>query len=222
MIRGIVLAAGASSRMGRAKAALPLGQSGETVVSRVIRTLILGGVPDVVVVSGAHIDAVRAAMPAFAEASAFAKAPADKTAGKPGTARARVVEHAGWQAGQLSSLLAGLAAIDDPQLEAALVLPVDVPLVHAATVSAVIEAWRRTRPPIVRPVHGDRHGHPVIFDRSVFEDLRSADPNIGAKAVFARHRDRVLDVEVKDPGAFEDIDTPEDYEKISGLGGLGA
>ena len=204
MIRGIVLAAGASSRMGRAKAALPLGQTGETVVSRVIRTLLKGGVPDVVVVSGAHIDAVRAALPAFA----------DKTAGTPGMARARVVEHAGWQAGQLSSLLAGLAAIDDPLLEAALVSPVDVPLVHAATVSAVIEAWRRTRAPIVRPVDGARHGHPVIFDRSVFDDLRAADPNRGAKAVFAIHRDRIVNVEVNDPGAFEDIDTPEDYRKL--------
>ena len=205
MIRGIVLAAGASSRMGRAKASLPLGQMGETVLSRVIRTLLQGGVPDVVVVSGAHIDAVRAALPVHEP-------------------RARVIEHAGWQGGQLSSLLAGLVAIDDPLLEGVLVSPVDVPLVHAATVSAVIEAWRRTRAPIVRPVDpstslragGARHGHPVIFDRSVFDDLRAADPAVGAKAVFARHRDRVLDVAVNDPGAFEDIDTPEDYEKITG------
>ena len=63
MISGIVLAAGASTRMGQAKAALPLGQMGETVVSRVVRTLIDGGVPKLVVVAGAHIDAVRAAMP---------------------------------------------------------------------------------------------------------------------------------------------------------------
>jgi CTP:molybdopterin cytidylyltransferase MocA len=56
----------------------------------------------------------------------------------------------------------------------------------------------------------------VIFDRSVFDDLRSADPNVGAKAVFALHRDRVLNVQVDDPGAFEDIDTPEDYERVLG------
>jgi len=201
MIQGIVLAAGASSRMGRAKAALPLGQTGETVVSRVVRTLLEGGLPQVVVVSGAHIDAVRAAMPV-------------------NEPRARMVEHTGWEAGQLSSLLAGLAAIDDPLLEAALVTPVDVPLVSAATVAAVIAAWRRTRAPIVRPAQAasasgaERHGHPVIFDRAVFDELRAADPNVGAKAVFAHHRDRVLNVEVKDAGAFEDIDTPDDYQKV--------
>ena len=206
MISAIVLAAGASSRMGQAKAALPLGQTGETVVARVVRTLIEGGVPNVVVVAGAHIDAVRHAMPTFAEAAP----------GKPGIVRARVIEHPGWQQGQLSSLLAGLRAIDDPLLEAAVVTLVDVPMVSPLTVAAVIGEWRRSRAPIVRPAYGDRHGHPVVFDRSVFADLRSASPDAGAKAVFAIHRDRIVNVEVNDPGAFEDIDTPGDYERLIG------
>ena len=197
MISGIVLAAGASTRMGQAKASLPLGQMGETVLSRVVGTLVKGGVPEIVVVAGAHIDAVRAAMPRQ-------------------ETRARVIENMRWQRGQLSSLVTGLDAIDTPLIEAALVMLVDVPLVHASTVAAVIEAWRRTRAPIVRPAEGERHGHPVIFDRSVFADLRSADLNTGAKAVFALHRDRIVNVEVNDSGAFEDIDTPEDYERIVG------
>ena len=195
MISAIVLAAGASSRMGQAKAALPLGQTGETVVSRLVRTLLEGGAPNVVVVAGAHIDAVRAALPAH-------------------ESRVRMIEHPGWRHGQLSSLLAGLDAIDDPLLEAALVTLVDVPLVRAATVAEVISTWRRTRAPIVRPANGDRHGHPVMFDRAIFGDLRAADPNTGAKAVFAIHRDRIVNVQVDDPGAFEDIDTPEDYQRL--------
>lgn len=198
MISGIILAAGASSRMGHVKAALPLGQTGETVLSRVVKALLDGGAPNVVVVAGAHVDAVRSAMPV--------------------TVRARIIEHGGWQNGQLSSLLAGLDAIDDPLLEAALVTLVDVPLVRSSTVAEVIAAWRRTRAPIVRPAVGERHGHPVMFDRSVFGDLRSADLSVGAKAVFAVHRDRILNVQVEDAGAFEDIDTPADYERIRGLG----
>jgi molybdenum cofactor cytidylyltransferase len=196
MITGIVLAAGASTRMGQAKAALPFGQTGETVLSRVVGTLLRGGVPSVIVVAGAHIDAVRMAMPSH-------------------EARARVIEHVGWQQGQLSSLLKGLEAIDDPLLEAAVVTLVDVPMVLPSTVAAVIAEWRRSGAPIVRPADGEHHGHPVIFDRSVFADLRAADLDVGAKAVFAKHQDRVVNVEVKDPGAFEDIDTPEDYQRIS-------
>jgi molybdenum cofactor cytidylyltransferase len=95
VISGIVLAAGASTRMGQAKASLPLGQMGETVLSRVVRTLVEGGVPEIVVVAGAHIDAVRAAMPRH-------------------ETRARVIENTGWQRGQLSSLVSGLDAIDTP------------------------------------------------------------------------------------------------------------
>ena len=191
MIRGIVLAAGASSRMGRAKAALPLGQTGETLIARLVRTLLQGGVPDVTVVAGAHIDAVLSAMP-------------------PHEPRARVIEHVGWQQGQLSSLRAGLAAIDGPLLEAALVTLVDVPLVKPSTVAALIAEWRATGAAIVRPADGDRHGHPVIFDRSVFADLGEAEVNAGAKSVFAKHR--VLNVEITDPGAYIDLDTPGDYE----------
>lgn len=189
--------------MGRPKAALPFGQTGETVLSRIVSTMLAGGVPDLVVVVGAHIDAVRRAMPRH-------------------EARARVIEHPGWASGQLSSLIAGLDALDRSLLEAVLVTPVDVPLVTPLTVAAVVSAWRRTRAPIVRPADastslsagGERHGHPVIFDRAVFADLRSADPNVGAKAVFAIYRDRVLNVAVKDAGAFEDIDTPEDYQRL--------
>jgi len=203
VIRAIVLAAGASSRMGQAKAALAVGTTGETVVARVVRTLLSAGLPDVTVVAGAHIDAVRAAMPAFEP-------------------RARVVEHLGWAQGQLSSLLAGLAAVEDPQLEAILVTLVDVPLVRPASVAAIVHAWRQTRAPIVRPVEpspslrtdGARHGHPVVFDRAVFDDLRQADPAVGAKAVFAVHASRRLDVPVADDGAYEDVDTPADYRRV--------
>jgi molybdenum cofactor cytidylyltransferase len=203
MIRAIVLAAGASSRMGQPKAALPLGTSGDTVVGRVVRTLLAGGLPSVAVVAGAHIDAVRAAMPAC-------------------ELRATVVEHPGWAQGQLSSLLAGLAAVDDPQLEAVLVTLVDVPLVKPESVAAIVRAWRETRAPIVRPVDpstslragGARHGHPVVFDRAVFDDLRRADLAVGAKAVFATHASRRLDVSITDEGAFVDIDTPEEYRRL--------
>ncbi len=181
--------------MGQAKAAMPFGQTGETVLSRIVSTILSGGVPEVVVVAGAHIDAVRHAMPR-------------------NEPRVRVVEHPGWEQGQLSSLLAGLDAVEAPLLEAVMVTPVDVPLVTPFTVAAVVSAWRRTRAPIVRPADGDRHGHPVMFDRAVFAELRAADPRIGAKAVFATYRDRVVNVEVKDSGAFEDIDTPEDYERL--------
>lgn len=196
-VAAIVLAAGASARMGRPKAALPLGAAGETVLSTGVRALLSAGVPRVVIVAGAHPGAIREAWPVP-------------------DPRVEIVDHAGWEAGQLSSLLAGLAALGEPP-DAVLVTLVDVPLVMPATIRAVVEAWRASRAPIVRPARGDEHGHPVLFDRALFDELARADLSTGAKPVVRAHAAATLNVQVQDEGAFADMDTPEDYERLRTL-----
>jgi molybdenum cofactor cytidylyltransferase len=112
--------------------------------------------------------------------------------------------------------VAGLRALDDARVDAALVTLIDVPLVSARTVRALIDAHRRGRAPIVRPVSNGRHGHPVLFDRVVFDELRRADPALGAKPVVHAHAAEILEIPVDDEGAFIDIDTREDYERWIG------
>jgi len=192
MMRALLLAAGESRRMGRPKAGLRVSPSGLTFAAAAVESLRAAGLAEVTVVAGAHPEAVRAAV-----------------AGLEGV---RVVVHDRWAAGQLSSLRAGLAAVDAPDVEAIVVTLVDCPLVQPATVSRLIEAWRRTRAPIVRPAIGERHGHPVIFDRITFDDLRTAPLEVGAKAVIARWRDAIQNVVVDDAGVLADIDTPDDYD----------
>ena len=193
-VHGIVLAAGQSARMGRPKAALRLGAGGPTFAAAAVDALRLGGVTRVVVVAGAHPDAVREALA--------------------GTAEVDVIQHSDWTSGQLSSVLAGLAAVDRPEVDAVAVTLVDVPLVRATTVAALVAAWRATRAPVVRPAIGDRHGHPVIFDRAVFAALRAAPLDVGAKAVIAACGPAVVNVPVDDPGALRDVDTPEEYAAL--------
>jgi molybdenum cofactor cytidylyltransferase len=194
MVHGIVLAAGRSSRMGRPKAALRLGAGGPTFAAAAVGALRDAGLGRVVVVAGADPGAVRDAVPQL-----------------PGV---EVIDHLDWMSGQLSSLLAGLAALDTPALEAVAVTLVDVPLVRASTVAALVAAWRRTGAPIVRPAIGERHGHPVIFDRATFGALRAAPLDVGAKAVIAAFRDQVLDLPTDDTGALRDIDTPDEYAAL--------
>ena len=91
---------------------------------------------------------------------------------------------------------------------------VDVPLVAPDTIARVIDVWRRTRAPIVRPAIGDRHGHPVIFDRAVFEELRAAPLEAGAKVVVRAHAQDLIDVPVEDEGSLTDVDTPDDYAAL--------
>jgi CTP:molybdopterin cytidylyltransferase MocA len=114
--------------------------------------------------------------------------------------------------GQLSSLWTGLDAVG-PETSAVLMTLVDVPMLQVSTIRAVIEAWQRTHAPIVRPAMGDRHGHPVLFDRATFDQLRRAPLDQGAKAVVHAYADRLINVQVDDAGSLTDIDTPAEYEQ---------
>jgi molybdenum cofactor cytidylyltransferase len=211
VIPALVLAAGRSTRMGRSKAMLPL-DGRDTFLTRIVRTFHDAAVDDVVVVVGHEAGAVRAT---------FA----------PSGLPARFVENREYDRGQLSSLLAGLSVVDRPGVGAVLVTLVDVPLVAAATVRAVIDRYRQTHAPIVRPISGARHGHPLLIDRSLFALLRAADPAAGAKPLVRAYASSEGDVAVGDEGAFVDIDTSEDYERFvisradfpagGGRGGLG-
>jgi molybdenum cofactor cytidylyltransferase len=198
MIPAIVLAAGKSSRMGRTKALLPLGSSGETFLGRVIRVLREGGADAVVVVIGGDAAAVRASLPRD-------------------DIHISAVENPRYEDGQLSSLLVGLAAVEQrhDNVEAVMVTLVDLPLISATTVQAVREAFLANRStPLVRPRRGERHGHPVIFNRTIFGELRRAEPAKGAKPVVHAHAAEEVNVDVDDEGAVIDIDTPEDYERF--------
>jgi CTP:molybdopterin cytidylyltransferase MocA len=112
--------------------------------------------------------------------------------------------------------LKGLDAVDSPGLSGTLVTLVDVPLVTADTVRAVVDRYLETHAPIVRPTRGTEHGHPVLIDRCLFDALRGADPRVGAKAIVRAHASPEGDVNVSDEGAFLDIDTMEEYLRVIG------
>jgi molybdenum cofactor cytidylyltransferase len=66
----------------------------------------------------------------------------------------------------------------------------------------------------VRPAIGDRHGHPVIFDRAVLKALRTAPIDAGAKTVVRAHEHDLLNVPVDDEGCLVDVDTPDEYRRL--------
>ena len=196
MISALILAAGESTRMGTPKALLP-DPDGRPFVARLVRTFFDAGVDDVIVVTGARHDDIVAALDADAPPR-----------------RPRLARNDAPSRGQLSSLWTGLDLADRVDLEAILMTLVDVPMVAPATVRAVIEAWRHSAPPIARPAIGDRHGHPVLFDRTLFAELRRAPLDAGAKTVVHAHADRLVNVPVDDEGCLVDVDTPDDYQRL--------
>jgi molybdenum cofactor cytidylyltransferase len=199
VLSAVILAAGDSSRMGSPKAAL-LTPDGESFVTRIVRTLRDAGLSDLVIVTGRHHDAVIDTLTR------------DRVMPLP-----RIVRNPDPSRGQLSSLLAGIDAVVTPHTEAVMMTLVDVPLVRVSTVIAVMEEWRRTRAPIVRPAIGDRHGHPVVFDRAVLDEIRRAPLDAGAKYVVRAHEHEIVNVPVDDEGCVRDVDTPADYDEMKGV-----
>jgi len=196
MLSAIVLAGGASLRMGRPKALLTT-PDGRSFLARIIATLDEAGLVRPTVVTGVHHDVIEAHCLTL-----------------PDGRRPRLARNVDPSRGQISSLHVGMDAVVAPETSGLLVTLVDVPLVSARTIVQVVDAWRRSGAPVVRPAVGDRHGHPVIFDRTMFERLRSASLSEGARAVVRAMGALVENVPVDDEGCLTDIDTPAEYDEM--------
>jgi molybdenum cofactor cytidylyltransferase len=190
-VGGIVLAAGRSSRMPGSQKLL-LDIDGVPMVRHVYEAASEGGCHQTVVVY-AEDDVKRAV-----------------------DGRAELVFNARAQTGMASSLQAGLKAMR-PEIEAAVILLGDQPLVGARTVATLLRAWRRegSRPAVAVSQSGDENGGwapPVVLARDLWDDLLKLKGDAGARQVL-HGRPELLDV-VPAPGRPDDIDTPDDYAKI--------
>jgi molybdenum cofactor cytidylyltransferase len=194
-VAGVVLAAGASRRMGTPKAGLRF--AGQTFLAHVITALENGGVGAIAVVAGEAIAAVQAALPA-GRASTLLRNPAPER-------------------GQLSSLKIALAHVRQahPEAAAIVVALVDHPAVRASTVAALLAAAESDpTAAIVLPEHAARRGHPVLFGRTVWQELLDTSDDLGARAVVRADPGRVRVVPVDDPGILVDVDTPDDLQAL--------
>jgi len=127
-----------------------------------------------------------------------------------------IVENPDPETGPIGSLRAALQALEPVRPTALLMWPVDIPHVRIATVERLAEAHERTGAPVVVPVFGGRRGHPVIWDASLFHELATsaAATEHGARAILHRHEAATAAVVVDDPAVLDDIDTPQDYERL--------
>jgi CTP:molybdopterin cytidylyltransferase MocA len=182
--------------MRQPKALLHADRQGTTFVRKLAATLSEGGCEDVLVVAGAHAAAVAADLIQT-------------------SVPVRMLFNPRWPDGQLSSLIVAIDAVDRPGVMGVIVALVDAPLVSSDTVTRLRRAHRDQGALVVRPARGGRHGHPVLFDRALFDELRHADPAEGAKAVLRRYAASVLDLPIADEGAYQDFDTPDDYRRLS-------
>jgi molybdenum cofactor cytidylyltransferase len=188
---GIILAAGASTRMGQPKPLLMW--RGEPFIRQVARTALGAGLSPVVIVTGEHTAEIR-------------KAVADL--------RVIVIHNPDWEAGQSTSVRCGLRTLPDT-IGSAVFLLADQPQIPIELVTALQDQHAQTLSPIVAPLIDDRRGNPVLFDRATFADLLALTGDVGGRAVFAKQP--ITYVPWHGANLLLDVDTPEDYQRLRGL-----
>ncbi len=192
-VAGVVLAAGRSERMGTPKALLDF--RGQPFVIRILEALEALDLKPRVVVLGPDAPRIRPTLAAH---------------------ECLIVENPEVAGGPIGSLRAALAALKPVRPGGLLAWPVDLPQVRVATIERLLEAYRRSGAAAVLPSFAERRGQPVVWDHGLFGDLETSEAATrhGPWAVLHDHAAELLSVAVDDPAVLDDLNTPEDYERL--------
>ena len=188
-VAGVVLAAGSSTRMGRNKLFFEL--DGETLLRRVVRRAIAAGLDPVIVVVGHEAEHARA------EIAALPCKPVDNP------------DHA---LGINRSLRTGISHVPE-RARAAVVMLADMPFVTGRMVAELVARYRDSTAPLVISAYGDVNAPPMLYDRALFSELQQMKGEGCGRQVVRRHRNEAISVSWPE-AALQDIDVPEDYERI--------
>jgi len=193
-LAGLILAAGASRRMGFPKPLLEL--EGETFLDRLIAAFLPSCDP-VIVVLGHHGERIRRGIRRAADV--------------------QFVENPDPERGMLSSLRCGLRAAPAPA-GGVIFTPADYPRILPSTVAQLAEAFSNSSGGnlVFVPVCDGRRGHPVCIARPLFPEFLDLPDDADPRTVIRRHRPETAYVEAGDPGILKDIDLPEDYRRLVG------
>ena len=189
-ISGLILAAGTSSRMGQPKQLLPF--RGTILLDWVMaQAESASALNEVIVVLGRAADEIQPRLR---------------------STRAKVIVNPVFTEGCSGSYKAGMATID-PRAEAVMVLLGDQPGVESAVIDQVAEDWRTKAGTIALTSYRGRRGHPMVFARELFDQLRQLSGDKAAWKILDAHPDWVRDVAV-DYAFPDDVDTRQDYEAL--------
>ena len=188
-VAGVILAAGASRRMGANKMLLAL--EGESLIRRAVRRALAAGLSPVVVVVGHEPDRIRAELKDL---------PVELT---------RNPDYSGPTSG---SLHRGLNVLG-PEVDAAVVMLGDMVRVSRETLAMLIAAARGTDAPLVVSRYGDVTAPPLLFRRALFPELLAWTGEGCGKTVVKAHNHEALYVD-RPEALLADVDTPEDFEAV--------
>lgn len=184
----IVLAAGASHRMGTPKQLISL--QGLSLIQRAAKTAIDSTCHPIVIVLGANADLIQ---PELLHLLGV-----------------RIAINNRWAAGMATSIRCGLTTLltAAPQIDGVILMAADQPDVTGDSVQRLLHAYRRLDSGPVAAHFNDVLGTPALFSRQYFAELLQLEGQEGARSLLVRHRERVRAIEL--PEAARDLDTPKD------------
>jgi molybdenum cofactor cytidylyltransferase len=165
---------------------------GEPLVKHVVRLAVESELHQILLITGSDSDRVETAV-----------------TGLPVT----ILQNPDWTLGQGSSIRVGVNGLEQ-DVSACLFFMCDQPLIKKELVTSLLTAFIQGKSKIIAPIYQGQRGNPVLFDRSLFPELSSLADNEGGKSLFSRYP--VSYVESPDNSILIDIDTLEDYQKLSG------
>jgi molybdenum cofactor cytidylyltransferase len=196
----VIPAAGLSRRMGQPKLLMPVGT--KTVIEQLLAVLGKAGVDQAVVVCRRGDRKLQAVVEKCGATIVLPqKDPPDMR-----TSAAHALD---WIRSTMSP--------DDS--DGWMLIPADHPVLTAATVSQLIQAWKESAAEIVVPVYAGRRGHPTAFGWSTADQVASIPSHQGLNQLLRAAGNAILEVEVNDPTVLFDLDTPQDYERMIDLWG---
>jgi molybdenum cofactor cytidylyltransferase len=190
-VGAVILAAGASTRMGVPKQLLQFG--GETMLRRAASVALKAGCRPVVVVTGADAATSRKALRGL---------------------DVREAENQQWESGISSSVRVGIEALvmANPQTAALVLMLCDQPFVTREIIARLVAAHRETGRSIVASRYGGSYGVPALFDKIHFAELTRLKGDAGAKQIIRKHLPKVHLLPF--PKGEIDIDTPDDLARL--------
>lgn len=192
-VAGLLLAAGASTRMGRPKQLLPLGQ--QTLLDQALTEALNSDLDLVVLVLGHEAERIRKSL---------------KGARHP---KLRIIENKDYGRGISTSISAGLAEVEG-DFDHVMIILADMPRVTSNVIDRLRRRYLESRLPLAAMKTGSRHSPPVMINREYYPQLHQLRGDIGARDLFTRCPDQVCLVEPEEEHGDMDIDTPEDYREF--------
>ena len=212
-VAALVIAAGYSSRMGDFKPLLKVGE--KSALAYLLDSIISSGIASIHVVTGHNSDKIEEEIKRYKHIN-------NVEISETGyefecQLSLKTIYNKDYENGMFSSIKTGVREVSKMKsISAALLFPVDVPLVSSETIKGLTNIYRKSGMPtnFALPRVSEKNGHPLLIPKGYFAEVLNYDGDGGLKAIRQKHEEDMIVFTTDDIGALLDMDNPEEYDRL--------